>query len=234
MAARLARFAAARRAAGQTVGKLAMYEGITHSNGTFNGRITTWLPALAEPTRWRGAQKVFVNSMSDLWMAAVPFHVVDDIHDAMLQAPRHYYQVLTKRPERAYEYFNSTSNRREYLEKLGDHYWLGASAEDQPALDERWPWLAAIPAAVRWLSLEPLVGPIDLTQAWPGLHWAVAGGESGRGRLTMELPWMQRIADHCTALGVPLFVKQDSGMQPGQQGRIPDEVWALKEFPRSV
>lgn len=101
------------------------------------------------------------------------------------------------------------------------------------------------PAAVRFVSLEPLLGPIDLaivpnrplrglglgSSAWPGLDWVIIGGESGSGARPCDMAWIRSIVEQCQAASVPVFVKQDSGPRPGMQGRIPDEFW-LKEFPR--
>jgi len=130
--------------------------------------------------------------------------------------------------------------------------WCGVSAENQHWADIRIPALLDTPAAVRWVSLEPLLGPVDLTwcagvnaidrdwMGWPGggtgaphplLDWVVAGGESGPGHRPMDIAWLESIAAQCELASVPLFVKQDSGARAGQQGRIPDTLWSLKQFP---
>ncbi len=114
-----------------------------------------------------------------------------------------------------------------------NNVWLGVSVEDQRRADERIPVLLETPAAVRWLSCEPLLGPIDIT-LWlgNGIDWVVVGGESGREHRVMDPAWLESIVDQCQANATPVFVKQDSGSRQGKQGRIPDELWALKEFPR--
>jgi protein gp37 len=134
------------------------------------------------------------------------------------------------------------------------HVWLGVSVENQRMARERIWWLIQTPARVRFLSVEPLLGMIHLAfDDWyrkgddrsrsahliPGaqqigdlIHWVIVGGESGRERRPMELPWLQSIVDQCRAFHIPVFVKQDSHLRPGQQGRISDELWALKKFPQ--
>ncbi len=128
--------------------------------------------------------------------------------------------------------------------------WLGVSVEDQAAADERIPRLLNIPAAVRFLSCEPLLGPIDLhsvfnrwcsahegtaAATWPRLrdflHWVIVGGESGPGARECDPAWIASIVGQCLKAGVAVFVKQDSGPRPGEQGRIPDGLWTFKRFP---
>ncbi len=143
--------------------------------------------------------------------------------------------------------------------------WLGVSAEDQQRADERIPLLLQCPAAVRWVSAEPLLGPIDFEHignalfdreaaikrsmhgpaamnrdqaesfiAHPQLAWVVAGGESGQRARECDADWMISIVRQCEAAGVPVFVKQDTGPKPGKQGKIPDALWALKQFPETT
>ena len=118
--------------------------------------------------------------------------------------------------------------------------WLGVSVEDQARADERIPLLLQIPARVRWLSVEPLLEPVDLgfrltrqfSQPNPVLHWVVVGGESGPGRRDCLPGAIHAVAQQCKWAGVPVFVKQDSAARPGQQGRIHPDFWALKQFPK--
>lgn len=132
--------------------------------------------------------------------------------------------------------------------------WLGVSVEDQKAADERIPRLLETPAAVRFLSCEPLLGPLDLEKlrpsgaTWldclegrrhigPSVHhvapvdWVIVGGESGPRHRSCAIGWIEDLVAQCDFAGVPVFVKQDSGPRSGQQGRIPDDVWAFKQFP---
>jgi protein gp37 len=123
--------------------------------------------------------------------------------------------------------------------------WLGTSVEDQRAADERIPHLLNTPAAVRFLSCEPLLGPIEFSdvtkrsdavqqlghKAMSGIDWVIVGGESGPGHRAMDLAWLTSIVKQCLGVDVAVFTKQDSGQYPGKQGRIPDDVWNLKQFP---
>lgn len=118
--------------------------------------------------------------------------------------------------------------------------WLGVSAEDNRRLEERWPALRDTFAAVRFFSFEPLLGWLELQSlfwedisglAWTWPDWVIVGGESGTERTEMDLVALREIADQCASAGVALFVKQDSHRWPGMQGRIPDDLWALKQFP---
>jgi protein gp37 len=117
--------------------------------------------------------------------------------------------------------------------------WLGVSAENQKWADIRVPALLDTPAAVRYVSAEPLLGPIRMRASLmvgaaldpkPGINWVIVGGESGPGHRPMDIAWLESIVSQCRDAGVPVFVKQDSGPRAGQQGRIPDELW-IKEFP---
>lgn len=181
------------------------------------------LPGRLElPFRWVKPRRVFVDSMSDLFHPDVPESFITDVFDVMGRADRHIFQVLTKRPRRMAEIL------RRWTPTVNVH--LGVSIEN-----DRYVWradhLRATPAAVRFLSLEPLVGPmpsLDLA----GIDWVVVGGESGPRHRTMDIGWLADICERCTAAGVPLFVKQDSGRFSGKQGRIPDDVWGRKEFPK--
>ncbi|HXH12330.1 MAG TPA: phage Gp37/Gp68 family protein [Alphaproteobacteria bacterium] len=118
------------------------------------------------------------------------------------------------------------------------HLWLGVSVEDQRRASERIPWLVRTPAAVRFLSCEPLLGPLTI---WPRgvlgqdsplpLHWVIIGAESGPHRRPMEIAWLAAIVQECREAGIKVYVKQGSHFRPGQQGAIPDDLWQLKEYP---
>lgn len=165
--------------------------------------------ALRIPYGWREPRVVFVNSMSDLFHARVPVSFVREVFSVMADTPRHTYQVLTKRSHR--------------LVRLADrldwppNVWLGVSVEDAAQL-QRIDHLRDVPAAVRFLSCEPLLGPLhalDLT----GIGWVIAGGESGPGCRPLDRTWVTDIRDACTAAGVPFFFKQWGGRTPKAGGR---------------
>lgn len=284
----------------------------------WTGEIRLVPEVLATPLHWKKPARVFVNSMSDLFHKDVPFDYIAAVFGVMAACPHHIFQVLTKRPERALEFFGFHGGdyranimwwlneagyklsekdrngwRRDVYEPLervgfGPLPWvhLGVSVEDQQRADERIPTLLDCPAAVRWISYEPALGPLDLDEwikridhcsrcggefdpqtidscptcrpgpgliaTWgtaqadayrlgtrdperddgPLLDWVVSGGESGPGRREVDVSCIENVARACKAAGVPHFTKQDGGPRPGSQGRISDEVWAMKEYPR--
>ena len=176
--------------------------------------VTIHPDALRIPYGWREPRVVFVNSMSDLFHARVPVSFVREVFSVMADTPRHTYQVLTKRSRR--------------LVRLADrldwppNVWLGVSVEDAAQL-QRIDHLRDVPAAVRFLSCEPLLGPLhglDLT----GIGWVIAGGESGPGCRPLDRTWVTDIRDACTAAGVPFFFKQWGGRTPKAGGRELDGV----------
>lgn len=168
--------------------------------------------ALRIPYSWRQPRLVFVNSMSDLFHARVPLAFVRDVFAVMADTPQHTYQVLTKRAARL----------RKIADRLDwpDNVWMGVSVEDQDAFD-RIDDLRRVPAAVRFLSCEPLLGPldgIDLT----GIDWVIAGGESGPAHRLLDPAWVTDLRDTCKAAGVPFFFKQWGGRTPKAGGRLLD------------
>ncbi len=165
--------------------------------------------ALSLPRTWKRPRLVFVNSMSDLFHAQVPLTFVQQVFDVMAVTPQHTYQVLTKRARR--------------LRRVADelvwpgNVWMGVSVED-PSVLARVDELRAVPAAVRFLSCEPLLGPlsgIDLA----GVDWVIAGGESGHNARPMDPAWVLELRDRCQATGVPFFFKQWGGRTPKAGGR---------------
>jgi len=171
---------------------------------------------LDEPYRWRAPRVVFVNSMSDLFHARVPLGFVRDVFNVIADTPQHTYQVLTKRSLRLLR----TAGQLEWPPNL----WMGVSVENAAAIP-RVGHLRQVPAAVRFLSCEPLLGPlegIDLR----GIGWVIAGGESGRDYRPMQLEWARGIRDACQDAEVPFFFKQWGGRTPKALGRSLDgRIW---------
>lgn len=205
---------------------------------------------LDQPIRWTKPRMIFVNSMSDLFHEAVPDEFIDSVFGVMWaclwgrnEKPGHVFQVLTKRADRMRDYL--LQDRREHwaraavnhgggidpdgiwdqvMDAEGPHprIWLGVSVEDQKAADERIPLLLQTPAAVRWISAEPLLGPVDLglfgtvpkdisqryTLTYEMLHWVVVGGESGPKARPMKQEWARSLRDQCDDAGVPFLFKQ--------------------------
>ena len=173
-----------------------------------------WPSRLDQPARWKKPRMIFVNSMSDLFHKRLRRQFIDDVFDRMEAIDRHVYQVLTKR----------SSLMRNYLKHrypggaAPAHIWCGVSVEDSAAAS-RIRHLQAASATVRFLSIEPLIGPvgdIDLT----GISWVIVGGESGPNARPMLKEWVCDILDQCSRAEVPFFFKQWGGKNPKSQGRL--------------
>ncbi len=178
---------------------------------------------LGAPLRWQKPRFVFVNSMSDLFHERVPLSFIQRVFEIMQRAPQHQYQVLTKRPEVALEYASAL--------RWADNIWLGTSVENQFYV-HRVRTLQKIPAKIRFLSLEPLLGPISRLPL-RGVHWVIVGGESGPRARPMDKAWVTSLRDRCTARGVPFFFKQWGGVNKKRNGRTLDaRTW--DELPRTV
>ncbi len=191
------------------------------------------------PLRWREPRRVFVNSLSDLFHAEVPDRFIAEVFAVMAMASRHQFQVLTKRPGRMRSLLNRPEFAADVYVRVAErggtplpdpwwplpNLWLGASVENQRWADIRVPALLDTLAAVRFLSCEPLLGPVDLHWCggvdalepdWcagmgaphPFVDWVIIGGESGPGARPMHLDWAQGIVDQCRDAGVAAFVKQ--------------------------
>ena len=168
---------------------------------------------IEQPIAWRRPRMIFVNSMSDLFHKGVPSDYVDRVFDIMERADWHVFQVLTKRSSRLRDYVN-----RRYRDRVAPpHIWLGVSVEDGGKLS-RIRHLKDANAGVRFLSIEPLVGPID-TLDLEGIHWVILGGESGPRARPLRKEWAISIRDQCGDAHVPFFFKQWGGIRPKSGGR---------------
>lgn len=192
---------------------------------------------LAEITPRKKPTRYFWCDMTDLFGSWVSDDWINQCFRAMAASPQHTHQILTKRPERMLEYV-STRWDAKHSDPLWHplaNVWLGVSVEDQQRADERLPYLINTPAAVRFLSVEPLLGEVRLQRNWlvpGGISWVIAGGESGSSRRPCEIAWIESLRDQCREAGVEFWCKQDSALRPGLQGRIPLDVWQTKEFPK--
>ncbi|MCY4318453.1 MAG: phage Gp37/Gp68 family protein [Alphaproteobacteria bacterium] len=172
-----------------------------------------WPSRLDQPVRWRKPRMIFVNSMSDLFHKKVERSFVDSVFETMETVDRHIYQILTKRSSLMRHYL-----RRRYANGLTpDHIWCGVSVEDSSAT-ARIEHLRTAPVAVRFLSIEPLLGPIGKVDL-NGISWVIVGGESGPQARPMRLEWILDIRDLCARSGVPFFFKQWGGQTPKSGGR---------------
>jgi len=229
-------------------------------------------PRITDPLHWRKPRRVFVNSMSDLFHAQVPTRLIAAVFAVAALAPRHQFQILTKRPGRMLRLLTDEAFRetmRGEMRRVADavavagiitpdfpddwplpNVWLGVSVETQEytwRIDE----LCETPAAIRFLSCEPLLGPLDLTPWLDRIDWVIVGGESGGpaeralvarcGRCGNDarwlpkpeaLDWVRGVRDQCVAAGVPFFFKQWGGPQPTSGGRLLDDrEW--NEYPEA-
>lgn len=209
---------------------------------------------LDQPLKWKKPRRIFVNSMSDLFHEDVPDWFLFRTFNVMADSPHHIFQLLTKRPERMKE-FVELRLQDSFTDTL-PNVWLGVSVENQRYADERIPLLLETPAAVRFISAEPLVKPVNVQSYLRksptcemcistgcvncgcngcgqfGLDWVIAGCESGPKRRPMETDWARRLRDQCQAAGVPFFLKQI--YVGGKRVELPEldgRVWA--EYPSS-
>jgi protein gp37 len=180
---------------------------------------------LLEPLRFPQARRIFVNSMSDLFHGGVPDDYIEQVARVMAASPWHTYQVLTKRPIRMHDLL---TGRLRFAAKLR-HIWWGVSVEDQRFGLPRVKLLQYSGAAMKFLSVEPLLedlGPVN----FHGIDWVIVGGESGPGARPMKPEWVRPLRDHCQALGVPFFFKQWGGVRKHTTGRVLDgRTW--DQFP---
>ena len=193
----------------------AKYGGTTRRSGKRNvwtGRVNIDHAALGAPLKWVRGRRIFVNSMSDLFHANVPTSFIREVWAIMAQCPQHQFQVLTKRTARMRQLFRSAD-----LEPL-KQVWVGTSVEDASVVS-RIAELTAIPMVTRFVSFEPLIGPIgdiDLR----GVHWSIVGGESGPDARPMSIEWVEQIEAACRRSGSAFFFKQWGGRDKKSAGRL--------------
>ena len=216
----------------------------------WTGAIRMHPEKLELPLRWQRPRRIFVNSMSDLFYAPVPVGFVDRHFATFALAQRHTFQILTKRPDRMARYLNDpetprrlvaharnifaeqSAARKNALRVVGEpiiyvpswplpNVWVGTSIENADAY-HRAAYINQCPAAVRFVSAEPLIGPVNL-DGWLGEHaigWVIVGGESGPHFRPMDLDWARSLRDQCAAVGVPFFYKQGGGFKPGTDATL--------------
>jgi protein gp37 len=199
---------------------VAKYKGLTRKSGgrtKWTGAISLDESALLIPQKWKKPRNIFVNSMSDLFHPAVPNEFVRKVWDVMKATPRHTFQILTKRPDRMCAIL---SNGFDVLPNV----WVGCSVEDGRVLD-RLDHLRAVPAAVRFVSFEPLIGSVS-GGTLHGVDWAIVGGESGPQSRPIEPVWVDEIFDMCADAGTAFFFKQWGGRNKKATGRVyREKIW---------
>jgi len=191
------------------------YAGVTRKSGgrpIWTGRLNLNSAALETPLRWRSPRRVFVNSMSDLFQDGVRVEFIRDVWNVMERAWWHTYQILTKRPE------NMVAIVKDARLPTLRNVWLGTSVENADYVD-RIEMLRRVPAAVRFVSFEPLLGPVGLINL-SDIHWAIVGGESGPSARPMDTDWVTEIQSACQVSGAAFFFKQWGGTNKRKAGRL--------------
>jgi protein gp37 len=246
------------------VGKYKEPDGIGTMMCGWTGRTVFVKSALEKPLHWRKSKMIFVCSMGDLFHESVPFAWIDEVIAVASLCPQHIFMLLTKRPKNMMTYF-SPENPRYSAGKVCDllpdgfggfdpdinwppnNLWIGVTAETQARVAERIPVLLKIPAARRFVSIEPMLGPVDISGFLPkcsyfcdhdidggghrpgqGLDWVICGGETGPGARAMDLQWARDLRDQCTHSRVPFFFKKVGGGTP-----TPEDLM-VRETPESV
>ena len=217
MARRLKGVAQSMLKRGENPGRLRHYIEVIGDDGRWNGKVVLVEEALADPQRWPRPRNVFVNSMSDLFHENLDPGSIRRVCEAMAAVPRHTFQVLTKRAARMAALLAGELRQFAAL----PHVWWGVSVENRRHGLPRVEALRAAPVANRFLSVEPLLedlGEFDLA----GIHWVIAGGESGPCARLLQEAWVRRVRDQCERAGIPFFFKQWGGRNKKAAGRVLD------------
>lgn len=179
------------------------YKGLTQKKGnnvTWNGTVREDAKALSAPYGWKKPRKIFVNSMSDLFHEEVSDRFIEQVWKVMADTPHHNYQILTKRPDRMLQVMT------ELIDQVLPNVWLGTSVENGDYI-ERIECLRKTPAAIRFISFEPLIGPVGAVDL-QDIHWAIVGGESGSKARPISESWIDEIYDQCSVYDTAFFFKQ--------------------------
>ena len=188
-----------------------------------------WPGRLHQPLEWKRPRRIFVNSMSDLFHKDIPKTFISEVFDTMEKADWHTYQILTKRSNLMRDFVNERYGQAH----CPPHIWLGVSVEDRMSLS-RVEHLRQARAEVRFISVEPLLGPVGRMNL-EGINWVIVGGESGPRFRPMEAQWAREVRDQCVETGIALFFKQWGGRWPKAGGNLLDgKVWAQFPDVRSV
>jgi len=218
-------------------------------------RVTLHQEKLNQPLFWKKPKRIFVNSMSDLFHDDVPFEFIWSVWARMVTNRQHTYMILTKRPKRMKEFFDWNASLEFKVETTWPNIWLGVSVENQATADERIPLLLQVPATVRFVSCEPLLGPVNLERIeprgkaafihslsgivsvpftvldnYPKIDWVIVGGESGPGSRPVHPDWVRSLRDQCQAAGTKLFFKQWGEWEPIEEvkcGVLDDNIHRL-------
>ena len=204
------------------------YQGTVRKSGkrtVWTGRVNVDFSTLTDPIKWKRGRRIFVNSMSDLFHDEVPSDFIRAVWATMAECPQHQFQVLTKRPERMAEMF--ALNELQRLPQV----WIGTSVENASVID-RIAHVVAISGVTRFVSFEPLIGPVG-SISLQGIDWAIVGGESGPASRPMQLEWVEQIEKACRRAGSAFFFKQWGGRNKKAAGReLRGEIY--DEYPHEL
>jgi len=223
---------AARIAAGMGSASMRLTYQKVSKDGRWTGVVAFERDRLHQPQRWKKPRRIFVSSMGDLFHERVPFRWVDDVYNVARECPQHTFQWLTKRPSRMVDYANE-KGRGTWLPNI----WVGVTAENQKCADERIPKLLEIPAAVRFVSVEPMLDWVPITKYLKtgGISWVILGAESGPKRRPIPKDAVYNLVCNCKAYDVCVFVKQlhykGKVIKPGDPN-WPD--WAVQQWPNTL
>ena len=225
------------------------------ADGRWSGNVILSETSLKNPTKWAKPRLIFVNSMADLFHEGVKTEWIDRIFAVMSLASWHVFQVLTKRPDRMRKYLSSHDVGLRWAEAAHDMFgdpvvvakalewtknglpnvWIGATVEDQERANARIPELVQTPAALRFVSVEPMIGKVSLSFScfngadsfgtMPGIGWVICGGENDLHPRLMDYRWAQELKDECVNAGVPFFFKQFSGFKPDKMPELDGRIW---------
>jgi protein gp37 len=196
-------------------------------------RVRVMYDRFDDPLHWRKPRRIFVNSVSDLFHDDVPEKDIRELFSIMGRAHWHTFQILTKRSERLAKLSQSLA--------WAPNIWMGVSVENQHWAEIRIPHLLETEAEIKFLSCEPLLGPLELiaTSEWSkidildkGIDWVICGGESGKGYRPMNLDWARSLRDQCSEASIPFFYKQSSGLLSGHGTLLDGEL--IQEFPAEL
>jgi protein gp37 len=202
-------------------------------NGKWNGNTYVSAREMELPYRWKKRSMIFVCSMGDLFHESVSFEDIKDVFRVINFNPIHTFQILTKRPERMVEFFKWLNNSN--IAVNFPNLWIGVTVENQEMANKRIPILLQIPAAIRFVSIEPMLGPVDihphgLSPDRPSLDWVICGGETGPKARPINCIWVEYLLNQCKSANVPFFFKSWGGKK--KSGHLLDGI-EYHQFPNT-
>jgi len=183
--------------------------------------ITVHEDRMAQPIHWKKPRHIFVGSMGDLFHSGIPEDALQLVFEVMDMADHHTYMIITKRPEKMYQWFTAMDPKLK--DRLARHFWVGVSAEDQKRADERIPILLRAYPGLKLVCLEPLLGPVDISSWIERIDWVITGGETGPGGEKARTEWLRSLRKQCDRANVPFFLKSLGGR--GKPRLLDGRLW---------